>query len=50
MVYVQQYSADDVTGASIDGVVKFVIVLASFAALIALVFVILYFKKKVKSY
>ena len=47
-VYVQQYEAEDMTDATIDGVVKFVIVIASFAGLIALMYLFVWGKKKLK--
>ena len=48
MVYTAEYGADDITNASIDGVVKFIIVIAGFASLIALVFLLGWFTKKWK--
>jgi hypothetical protein len=46
MAYNASYTADDVTNATVDGIVKFVIVVASFAALIALAFLLGWFMKK----
>lgn len=46
MAYTPVYSSDDVTAATIDGIVKFVIVIAGFATLIGLVMLYGYFKKK----
>jgi hypothetical protein len=46
MAYNTTYSADDISEATIDGVVKFVIAIAGFATLIGLVMLYGYFKKK----
>jgi hypothetical protein len=46
MAYSATYSADDVSGATIDGVVKFVIAIAGFATLIGLIILYGWFRKK----
>jgi hypothetical protein len=47
MAYTPDYTQDDLTSSVIDGIVTFVIVLAGFASLIALVFLYKWGKNKV---
>lgn len=48
MAYNSTYSTEDVTSASIDGLVVFIITIASLAGIIALILALKYAKKNVK--
>jgi hypothetical protein len=48
MAYVAEYSTDDVTSVTIDGLVIFGITIIGFAGLIALVFLYKFARKNVK--
>lgn len=48
MAYESDYTADDVTSASIDGIVIFIVTLVGFAGIFALILVYKWGKKSVK--